>query len=317
VPHRLKMALSNSTEASKVSITQIFEFTSHFIENIHLRPNGNLLLSSLSSGDLFTIDPTAPSPAAKAVVNCPGSTGLSGIATIGPDLFAVSGGIHSSFRFDKMQVYVVSVPGDSDSGTIFDSISVPDTYGLNGMASLPAMSRVVLSADSHGSCIYRINTLTRKVDVAFADPLLGHGATFKVGINGLKIFNGYLYFTNSGQGTFGRVKIADDGSKAGDIEIVARIPGMPPGKGHAYDDFTLDIDGNAYVTLHTNEIVKITQDGIQTTFAGGNNSTIFKSPTSAAISQDRKSIYVATAGTTAGKIPGEIVFNGQVIHLSI
>jgi hypothetical protein len=311
------MALSGANETPKPSITQIFEFTSHFIENIHLRPNGRLLLSSLSSGDLFTIDPTLPSPSAKAVVNCLGSTGLSGIATIGPDLFAVSGGIHGSFRFDNMQVYVVSVPGDSDSGILLDSISVPGATGLNGMAALPAMPRVVLSADSHDSCIYRINTLTRVVDVAFADPLLGHGPTFKVGINGLKIFNGYVYFTNSGQGTFARVKINDDGSKAGDVEIVASVTGEPAGMGHAFDDFTLDFDGNAYVTLHNNEIVKITPDGTQVTFAGGGDSTVFRNPTSAATAQDGNSIYVATAGRTTGKTPGEMVFNGQVIQLSI
>jgi hypothetical protein len=295
------MALSDTDETPKTSISYIFEFTSHFIENIHLRLNGRLSLSSLSSGDLFTIDPTAPPPLVKAVVNCPGSTGLSGIATIGPDLFAVSGGVHRSFRFDNMQVYVVSVPGDSESGILLDSISVPGATGLNGMAALPAMPRVVLSADSHGSCIHRINTLTRLVDVAFADPLLSYGPNFKVGINGLKIFNGYVYFTNSGEGTFAQVKINDDGSNAGDVEIIARLTGEPPGMGHAFDDFTLDSDGNAYVTLHNNEIVKITPDGTQTTFAGGNDSTVFKNPTSAATSQDGKSIYVATAGATAGK----------------
>jgi hypothetical protein len=216
-----------------------------------------------------------------------------------------------------MQVYVVSVPGDSESGILLDSISVPGATGLNGMAALPAMPRVVLSADSHGSCIHRINTLTRLVDVAFADPLLSYGPNFKVGINGLKIFNGYVYFTNSGEGTFAQVNINDDGSKAGDVEIIARLTGEPPGMGHAFDDFTLDSDGNAYVTLHNNEIVKITPDGTQTTFAGGNDSTVFKNPTSAATSQDGKSIYVATAGATAGKTPGEMVFNGQVIQLSI
>jgi hypothetical protein len=185
------------------------------------------------------------------------------------------------------------------------------------MAALPAIPRVVLSADSHGSCIYRINTLTRVVGVVFTDPLLGYGPNFKVGINGLKIFNGYVYFTNSGEGTFAQVKINDDGSKAGDVEIIARLTGEPPGMGHAFDDFTLDSDGNAYVTLHNNEIVKITPDGTQTTFAGGNDSTVFKNPTSAATSQDRKSIYAATAGATAGKTPGEMMFNGQVIQLSI
>lgn len=310
------MALSDTNEAARVSATQIFEFTSHFIENIHLRSNGRLLLSSLSSGNLFTIDPAASPPSAKTVVSCTGSTGLSGIATIGPDVFAVSGGIHGSFRFDDMRVYVVSVPGDSDSGTLLDSIKIPGATGLNGMVALPAMSRVVLSADSHSSIIYRINTLTRQVDVAINDPLLGHGPSFKVGINGIKIFDGYVYFTNSGQGTFGRVKINDDGSKAGDVEIVARISG-DPGMGHAYDDFTFDFDGNAYVASHPNEIVKITTDGTQTTFAGGHESSIFKSPTSAATSQDGKSIYVATAGMTVSNPPGGRTFNGQVIKLSI
>ena len=219
------MADSNTNKTPSPAITQIFEFTSHFIENIHLRPNAHLLLSSLSSGDLFTLNPTSTSPTAKPVVTCPGSTGLSGIATIGPDLFAVSGGIHSHFRFDDMAVYVISLPSNSDFGVLLDSISVPGVTGLNGMAALPAMPRVVLCADSHDSCIYRINTLTRVVDIAFSDPLLGHGPTFKVGINGLKIFNGYAYFTNSGQGTFARVKINDDGTKAGEVEIIARLGG--------------------------------------------------------------------------------------------
>jgi hypothetical protein len=214
-------------------------------------------------------------------------------------------------------VYVLSVPGESDSGILLDSISAPGATGLNGMAALPAMPRVVLSVDSHDSCIYRINTLTHVVDVAFADSPFGHGPTFKVGINGLKIFNRYVYFTNSGQGTFARVKINDDGSKTGDIEIVARLTREPPRMGHAFDDFTLDFAGNAYATLNNNEIVKITPDGTQTTFAGGNDSTVFRNPTSAATSQDGKSIYVSTAGATAGRTPGEMVFNSQIIQLSI
>lgn len=294
---------------------QIFEFTSHFIENIHLRPNGRLLLSSLSSSDLFTIDP-AQSPSAKSVSQPARQHRPVRHSDYWADLLAVSGGVHSYFRFDNMHVYVVSVSGDSDSGILLDTISVPDAHGLNGMASLPAMPHVAMSADSLSGCVYRINTLTRVVDVAFADPLLGPGPTFKVRINDLKIFNGYVYFTNSGQGTFARVKINDDGSKAGDIEIVARLAGIPDVR-HAYDDFTLDSDGNAYVTLYTNEIVKITQDGMQTTFAGGNSSMVFRGPTSAAISGDGKSIYVATAGTAAGKTPNERVFNGQVIQIWI
>lgn len=308
---------SNTNDSSEVSVTQIFEFSSHFIENIHTRLNGHLLLSSLSSGDLFTLDPTSPSPSAKSLVNCPGSTGLSGIATIGPNLYTVSGGVHGYFKFDDMKVYVISLPSDSDSGVLLDTISVPNATGLNGMAALPKAQGVVLTADSHGSCIYRINTTTRVVDIAIEDPLLGHGPSFKIGINGLKVVDDYLYFTNSGQGFFARVKINEDGSKAGDIEIVARIPGAEPAMGHAYDDFTLDAAGNAYVSLHGNEIVKITPDGVQTTLAGGGDSTVFKNPTSATTALDGKSIYVGTAGMTVDPATGEITSNGQVIHVFI
>lgn len=57
------------------------------------------------------------------------------------------------------------------------------------------------------------------------------------------------------------MKINDDGSKEGGTEIVARLTGEPLRMGHVFDDFTLDSDRNAYVTLHNNEIVKIIPDG--------------------------------------------------------
>jgi len=112
--------------------------------------------------------------------------------------------VHSQFIFanGSMQVYVVSLQGNCDSGIVLDSISVPDTQMLNGMAALPATPHVVLSAHSNGARIFPINTLTRAVDVTFADPLLGPGSNTSVPLEaiGLKIFNGYLYFTNSGRG---------------------------------------------------------------------------------------------------------------------
>lgn len=108
----------------------------------------------------------------------PGSTGLLGIAMTGPDLYAVSGSIHGGFKIDNMQVYIMSLLRDSESGILVDSISVPKIHGLNSMESSPEIPRVVLSAGSYGSCIWRINTLTRKTDVAVTDPLLGHGPTY-------------------------------------------------------------------------------------------------------------------------------------------
>lgn len=297
--------------------TQIFEFAGHFIENIHVQPNGRLLLTSLNSGFIFTLDPNSAAPIAKKAVDCPGSTGLSGIATVGPNRYAVSGGIHGSFRFDNMSVYVVEIDEDGE-GVLLDRIRICDTIGLNGMASIPVAPHIVLSADSHGGCIYRINTQTREVDIPISDELLGAGPTFKLGINGIKIYGEYIYFTNSGQGTFCRVKIDNDGNKTGEIEIIARLKGEPAGLGHAYDDFTFDDGGNAYIATHLNELVKITKDGVQSTFAGGgNDKNTFRAPTSAATARDGKSIYVATGGMVPGETESGWVFNGQIIKVAL
>jgi len=298
------------------SMKQIFQFPNDtFIENIHLRPNGHLLLSTFSSGELLSLDPNAAVPSPTSVANLTGSDGLSGIATIGENLFAVTGGMHSEFEFanNSMNVYVVSLPDDSNEGVVVDIISVPNTQMLNGMTSLPAMPYVLLSVDSIGARLFRINTQTRLVDVALSDPSLGPGenASVPLGANGVKIFNGFLYFTNSGQGTFARVKIDDDGTTVGDVQVIARLEGAV-NMGNAYDDFAFDEAGNAYVSLHSYSVMKISPDGTQTTFAGGSD-MFFKEPTSAALSGDGKSIYVATGGTTLDGV----VYGGQVIQLTI
>jgi hypothetical protein len=209
----------------------------------------------------------------------------------------------------------VKVPGNSDTGLVLDHIPVLNTQMLNGMAALPATPYVVLSADSIGARIFRINTRTRAVDVAFSDPLLGFGSNTAVplGANGLKIFNGYLYFTNSGQGLFARVKINKDGSKAGNIEVITKLPGTPSTT-YAYDDFTFDLNGNAYAALHSYWVAKITPDGTQTILEGDPNTDFFKEPTSAALSLDGKSIYVSTGGTTTSN---GTVYGGQVIQVMI
>ncbi|TVY14110.1 hypothetical protein LARI1_G008167 [Lachnellula arida] len=299
------------------SVKQIYEFPDDtFIENIHLCANGNLLLSSTSTNTLFTLDPSAPVPSPNVLATLNGTTGLTGMAIVAPDTYAVSGGTHSAFIFanNSMSVSVVSAPGSCTAGTVLYSIPVPNTQMLNGMAALPATPHVVLSADSIGARIFRIDTLARTVDVAFSDPLLGPGedALVTLGANGLKIRDGYLYFANSGQGFFGRVAIDGEGNKVGDIETLVELKGAV-GFSNAYDDFAFDGSGNAYVALHSYSVIKITPDGQQTVFAGGGNSTFFKEPTSVALAGDGKAIFVSTGGTT---LDGT-VYGGQVIKVGI
>ncbi|KAI5917890.1 hypothetical protein F4810DRAFT_694398 [Camillea tinctor] len=301
------------------STTQIYNFPNEFIENIHVLSNGNLLLSTMESptGLLYTLDPNAPDPQAKLVTSFDSNvTALTGIAPLpdcDDDLYAVSGGIHTSFAFEKgtMRVYIVSLK----TGTVVDSITVPEAATMNGMAALPLHPHVLMSADSIDGRILSIDTRTHKVSIASEDYALGPGAYNSssgvppIGINGLRVRGDYIYFTNSSQGTLVRVLINEYGRPIGDFEVLARSPEAL----QIYDDFTFDNEGNIYVAVHSSAVFKITPDGVQTTLAGGGSDSLFKEPTSVALANDGKSIYVSTGGNFRAT-PRE---GGQVIQVRL
>lgn len=232
----------------------------------------------------------------KKSITLDGSTGLSCIAALGGGKYAISGGIHTSFNFQQgsMKVYVVSLPAQNVPAAVIDSIPVPDTRMMNGMAALPVKSHIILSADSLGGRIIRVDTSTGEASIAFADAALGpseNNPTHPLGINGLRIQGHYLYFTNLAQGTFARFPIDDDGNKTGNVEIIARLEGDDK-ISQAYDDFTFDGYGNTYIELHPSLVNKISPDGKQATIAGNQTNLAFREPTSVVMAKDSKPICV-------------------------
>ncbi|KKY33102.1 hypothetical protein UCDDA912_g06926 [Diaporthe ampelina] len=291
---------------------QIFAFSNIFIENLQVLRDGRILLSTLdSSGLLYVLDPSVQQPSAIQVANLPsfnGTSGVTGMAPLGTDRYAVTGGVHTSFAFEKgsMHVYIVSL----QSNSVVDSITVPDAPTLNGLAALPQCPHVLLSADSIGGRILRIDTRTKKVTVAVESDALtpGSSAGLAVGINGLRVHGGYVYFTNSNQGTFARFRIDKLGNQLGAVEVIARATSADD----IYDDFTFDFAGNAYVAVHSYSVVKITPGGVQSLFYGGDsNSWILHEPTSVALANDGLSIYVSTGGNFAATP----VTGGQVVQI--
>lgn len=315
--------MSSRTDAARSTgqTTQIFQYNDGtFIENISILPNGHLLLAALDSPELLVLNPKATDPTVKAIATLPGVTSLAGLTPIGPGLYAVSGGNHTSFSYEKgsMKVFVVSLKHSPENpswieGTVVKSIPVVDTNMLNGMAAVPHQPHIVLSHDSIQGRLFHVDTQTGEVSVASTDPAfgLGNNTSVPLGANGIKIRGDHLYFTNSAQGTFARVRLDAKGYPTGTIEKIAQLDG-PITVENAYDDFTFDREGNAYVTLHSSTIVKITPDGEQSTFAGGNSSTTFLEPTSAVLANDGKSIYVSTGGNYDSGAGG-----GQVVQVEI
>ncbi|KAB8296792.1 hypothetical protein EYC80_002209 [Monilinia laxa] len=334
-PLPFQIPLLFTTQAANIFLKTIYQFPEpvHIenihIENIHTRENGQLLLSTFANGTLFTIDPTVPNASATPIITLSHEPGyaLTGIASLGNNQYAISGGIHSptafSFQNNSMNIHVISLPaGAADdahpsAGALLATIPIANPHAqlLNGMAALPASPWIILSAESLCGCIYRIDTRTHDHDIVFSSAeFASMDPAMPMGINGLRIRGSWLYFTNSGRGIFGRVEIDGRGERVGDVEVVASLRdmvgagvGVGAGAEEFYDDFTLDGRGNAYVALHPHSVVRIAPDGGQVVVVGGGNSTFLLEPTALSTSRDGKSVYVVTGGAKMGSKGGQVI----------
>ncbi|KAM0424920.1 hypothetical protein ACHAPT_009976 [Fusarium lateritium] len=308
--------LLNATTVSpastpKVNSRQLIELPNIWIENVALRSNGNLLLTTFGNGDIYSVDPSIPE--ARVVVKVKDIDAITGIAEVEKDLFVISGGIYDGgtyFEEGSMKILLADFRecGESDGSPSVEAILEGKDAGvINGMTTLLHHQHIVLGAASWTGEIWRINTKTRTSEVIMRDDLLAAipSGPYPLGVNGLKIFKGYLYFTNTGRQLFGRVRIDEYGNKAGDIEVIAQAPS---GTKIAPDDFSLDQDGNAFVGCFPDLLIKITPDGEQTVLVNGT----LAGATSTTFSKDGKCLYVVTTGRGVEGVTG-----GQVVQVDL
>jgi hypothetical protein len=297
---------ATSTHSHNVPIHQVYTFLSNtFIENIRVRSSGELLLTSMSVPTLFAIDPTASTPNASIIYAFPNATGLAGITETIPDIFAIVSAtwdlVNTRAILGTLVVWTINV--HSTPPTVNRIVNVTNTTSFNGISSIPQSPHLVLAADSALGAVWRVNTLTGEYGIVFTDPLLAPISTaqgLNLGINGMKIKDGYLYFTNSAQGIFGRIEIDKLGNKVGVVEIIANITASATMGAH-YDDFALDKEGKAWIATHPEYVVGIDVNGAQNMIA---NETLLLNPTSAAFGRgslgQERILYVTNGGVFVG-----------------
>ncbi|UPK97431.1 hypothetical protein LCI18_008366 [Fusarium solani-melongenae] len=301
--------------SSQPRVRQLVELPGVFVENIAVRPNGNLILNTISQGQIYSLDPSQKSPEAHVVASIEGVNALTGITPVAKDVYAVAGSIFDTATAQvhngSMKIALVNFEkrGKSAAETVSVKVIIEgtDIGPVNGLTTLPHHQHIVLGADSARGKIVRIDTVKRTAEDVFQDDLLAPvpDPSFPLGVNGIKIFKNHLYFTNTARRIFGRVKIDQFANKVGNIEIIAQLPA---GSAAAPDDFVMDKHGNAYVAFWTNSLVKITPDGERVTILEG----VLASPTSSAFSKDGRSVYVGTAGRGS-----ETVSGGQVVEVRL
>ncbi|KAH7186396.1 hypothetical protein BKA60DRAFT_602686 [Fusarium oxysporum] len=202
----------------------------------------------------------------------------------------------------------------SDMGT--------DSRFLNGVTAIPGISDIVLVADSANGLVGRLNITTGIFDTsAFRYPLEMvpvEGARLPIGVNGIKIRGGHLYWTNSFQASIYRIAITPNGYPAKGIRPKI-VTDLSNGVGFL-DDISFDFRGNIYAATNLdNSIVRIyiTTKAWKTIIGGIGEMTV-PGCTSVVFghrSLEKEILYVSTSGAIATPVNGTETEGAKVVAI--
>ncbi|KAF4459031.1 hypothetical protein FALBO_14221 [Fusarium albosuccineum] len=302
-----------------------------FLENIAVRLNGDLLVTQLwPSAAIYTIrDPSDGHNSLEELISIPSIQSIYGLTQVPPrrqgtETFIFVGGNSTTPG--------ATIPGSFGAWAIDfepsrDSIKVrkisamsSQSKFLKGVTAIPGVSDAVLVADSALGLIGRLDLTTGIFDTsAFRypsemDPV--KGARLPIGVNGIQIHDGYLYWTNSFQASIYRIAITPAGfpAKRARPELVADLSeGV-----NFLDDFSFDVHGNIYVATNLdNSVVFVdAKSGNWKTVVGGIGEMTVAGSTSVAFGRgrdDTEILYVSTSGAIANPVNGTEVEGAKVV----
>ncbi|KAH7149558.1 hypothetical protein B0J13DRAFT_551799 [Dactylonectria estremocensis] len=303
-----------------------------WLENIAVRPNGDLLVTQLvPSAIVYTIKEPAKKPhTLEALVTIPAIQNIYGIAelptgsrstetwiVVGGNSTSLANPVEGSFSSWKIELQRDSRCGKTKVTKVSDMSS--DSRFLNGVTEIPGVSGAVLISDSTNGIVGYLNLKTGKFDdEAFVFPELAptEGAALPVGVNGIHIRNGYLYWTNSGSRSIFRVAITPGGrpAKGAKPELVIDLSAQAT----FLDDFIFDADGNIYVTTNfDNSVIFVNVKARKAkTVVGGLLELTVAGSTSVAFGRgkhDKDILYVATGGALGAPVGGTKTEGGKIV----
>lgn len=202
--------------------------------------------------------------------------------------FAKTSGNTTIYKLDLATFAFDSDGIVTSNATVTKVTDMPDAGFLNGMTTLDDSS--VYIADSSNGWIYLLDVTTGNYSVIADDPNMKYlpDAASKLGINGVKVRDGYLYWSNTGNPVFSRIPISNSGYPIGPTEVVADIPRV--------DDFTFKSDGTAWMSQNQLQTQAVVMGTGYEVVCGSNTSTL-------------------TAGVTAGAF-GRTNETSQILYLT-
>jgi sugar lactone lactonase YvrE len=210
------------------------------LENIAIGRTGDLFVTAIDSGTIFQVSP-AGSSRVFGQVQGP----LLGLAFDADGTLVAVGGA-SVYRFGS-------------GGTPSLVMNIAGAQSLNGVALLSPGTFLV--ADDSAATVWKVDVNGGTAHAWLTGGLLTPPSNgLPIGPNGVKLFRGAVYISNTGAGTLLRVPIMRDGS-AGTPEVYA--------SSFQVDDFAFGLDGSIFAATQTGNIIRLHPNGTRTTMPTG------------------------------------------------
>ncbi|KAJ4402449.1 hypothetical protein N0V91_007162 [Didymella pomorum] len=296
-----------------------------WLENIAVRNSGDLLVTQFAPTPiLYTVrNPSLPNATLESIYEFNTITNILGIAETRPDTFLIVGGNATANATGYVGTFSAwEVNFLKDKTSVHKIVNVPEAMFLNGVVALPKAPDVVLIADSQFGLLFRLDTRRGTYEIIADRPEFKpqperFNKTVGFGINGVKIRDGFLYFSNTNLVNIYRVPITKDGYLDGhgkaSVELYADLNSVTT----FIDDFEIGPDGTVWVVTNDDntlvavaprsrkvEVVAGAKD--QLTLAGGTGAVFGRTK------KDKHVLYISTAGGLDAPVNGTLVEPGKV-----
>ncbi|RDW75350.1 hypothetical protein BP6252_06492 [Coleophoma cylindrospora] len=307
-----------------VTILQSFgQYT--WCENLAIRSNGQILTTRLDTPEIIQVDPlNETSPITVYSWNASEYKGILGITETVNDVFYVAASAMIDDYFVKtsgtpaiyqvnMTTFAVEAGEITSAATVTKLTDIPEADFLNGMTTLN--NTTVLVADVYNGWVYGVNTATGAYSIYYQDEKMQLPAnpSTNLSVNGLKISDSYLYWTNTAVGSLNRIEIDSTGATVGTSEVVAaNVPKA--------DDFVIKSDGAIFVAQNQMDELSYLAVGASAAVvaAGSNISTTLAGVTAGHFGRsgwDANRLYLSTSGGLALAINGSITVPGTISYV--
>ncbi|KAJ5777957.1 hypothetical protein N7520_001203 [Penicillium odoratum] len=312
---------SADNTGSSVEVNVLYSFGSGtWAENLAVRANGQILVSRLDTPEVLQLDLKGiKDPITVASWDSATYMGCLGISETTTDLFYVvtsgfvnsdfvlTSGVNSIWEIDMSTFSVSEHTGKVVSNaTVSKLVDVETSDFLNGLTTLS--DDLILVADAYNGWVYRVDTNTGVYSIAINDEIMRFDSISNpptnIGVNGIKLHDGYLYWSNTAVGTLNRIAITSRGAAVGESEVV--VSNVPKA-----DDFIFKSDGVAFIAQNQMDELSVLYPGQSkaNVIAGSNISTILAGVSAGKFGRlpsDEHILYLTTSGAEGLPINGTV-----------